>query len=105
MACRHSSAMNGAISGDAAASNADAVAVPTPFKLLSAVIADSMLGSLRNAFLVSAITARGVFTLMRYDNCGYAFPLCKCIKLVLFIHALYCGYGNNVIVFTSMPIV
>ncbi|KAI8435840.1 hypothetical protein MSG28_004056 [Choristoneura fumiferana] len=50
---------------DAAANNADAVAVPTPFKLLSAVIADSMLGSLRNAFLVSAITARGVFTLMR----------------------------------------
>lgn len=66
----HSSAMNGALSGAAAANKADAIVIPTPFKFESAVSACSKFGSLRNAFLVSCITARGVFTLIKYDNCG-----------------------------------
>lgn len=76
MDIRHSSAMNGAFSGAAAANKAEAIVVPTPFKLDSAVIACSRLGSFRNAFFVSCMTARGVFILIRYDSCGYDLPLC-----------------------------
>ena len=65
IAIRHSSAMKGAFSGDAAASRAEAIVVPTPFKFERAVIACSRFGSFLNAFFVSAITARGVFTFTR----------------------------------------
>lgn len=51
--------------------------VPTPFKLLKAVMACSRLGSLRKAFFVSAITARGVFTFTRQFSCGQNLPRCN----------------------------
>jgi len=43
----------------------EAIVVPTPFKLLSAVIASPKFGNFLKAFLVSAITARGVFTFIK----------------------------------------
>lgn len=70
IAIKHSSAMNGAISGTAAANNADAIVIPTPFKFDRAVNACSKFGSFLKAFLVSCMTARGVFTFTRYDSCG-----------------------------------
>lgn len=70
MAIKHSSAMNGAMSGAAAANSADAIVMPTPFKFDRAVRACSKFGSFRKAFLVSCITARGVLTFTRYDSCG-----------------------------------
>lgn len=65
IAIKHSSAINGALSGAAAANKADAIVIPTPFKFDSAVNACSKFGNLRNAFLVSCITARGVFTFIK----------------------------------------
>lgn len=43
----------------------EAIVVPTPFKLLNAVSASPKLGNFLKAFFVSAITARGVFTLIK----------------------------------------
>lgn len=43
----------------------EAIVVPTPFKLLSAVIASPKFGNFLKAFFVSAITARGVFTFIK----------------------------------------
>lgn len=65
IAMRHSSAMKGAFSGEAAANRADAIVVPTPLRLDRAAMACSRLGNFLNAFLVSIMTARGVLTLMR----------------------------------------
>ena len=68
MAMRHSSAMKGAVSGEAAASRAEAIVVPTPLRFDRAVMACSRLGSFLKAFFVSAMTARGVLTFTKYDN-------------------------------------
>lgn len=74
MAIKHSSAMNGAFSGAAAVSNADAMVVPTPFRFVNAVTACSKFGSFRNARFVSWTTARGVLILIRFNNCLENFP-------------------------------
>uniref|UniRef100_A0A8D8BSB7 (northern house mosquito) hypothetical protein n=1 Tax=Culex pipiens TaxID=7175 RepID=A0A8D8BSB7_CULPI len=74
IAFKHSSAMNGARSGTAAASSADAIVIPTPFRFDSAFNDCSTFGNFRKAFFVSIMTARGVLILIRCVSWGYAFP-------------------------------
>lgn len=74
IAIKHSSAINGACSGEAAVNNAEAIVVPTPLRFVNAVNACSKFGNLRNARFVSWTTARGVLILIRFSNCLENFP-------------------------------